>query len=119
MELTKVRVESENSTVHSPSSCCTDCGQSSLGKPGAKQLLVLATLLSTCPHNGHKGILKGLLFHCPEKTFDLKILTIKGKTRKCLKDVERRRKNKDPTHRLRQPGFAGKSQRDERGLIYG
>lgn len=53
------------------------------------------------------------------QTFDLKILTIKGKTRNCLKDVERRRKIKDPTHGLRQPGFAGTSQQDERGLIYG
>ena len=56
------------------------------------------------------------------QTFDFKILTIKLKTRNYLTDVERRRrrrKNKDPTHGLRQPGFAGKSQQDERGLIYG
>jgi len=53
------------------------------------------------------------------QTFHFKILTIKGKTRNCLKDVERRRKSKDPTHRLRQPGFVGKSQQDKKGLICG
>lgn len=56
VELTKVRAESRDSTVHLLSDCYVGCSPNSLGESDTKQLPTLSMLLSICPHNGNKHV---------------------------------------------------------------